>query len=157
MIYTVSKKIIDTVIVFLLILSTGGMLFVLNRNLASITFLALILIALIFFGNQFKKNIFNASILTIITISLLGCVNYFFAISEQSLNKYAFHFLTLIISTFFLIHFLNNRNQSILVERIYFVLKIIAIHAFFKKLITEFVLWPGRTHMGPFVRKILSA
>ena len=80
MIYTVSKKIIDTVIVFLLILSTGGMLFVLNRNLASITFLALILIALIFFGNQFKKNIFNASILTIITISLLGCVNYFFAI-----------------------------------------------------------------------------
>ena len=82
-----------------------------------------------FFGNQIKKKIFYASVLTFLSIFILGAINFFFAISEQSINKYGFHFLSLIIGIFFIVHFQNNRSEKIFLDRFYFVLKIIALHA----------------------------
>ena len=129
MIYTTQNKIIDTILFFLMIISTGGMYFVLNRNIMSICFFVLIVFAIIFFGNQIKKKIFYASVLTFLCIFILGIINFFFAISDQSINKYGFHFLSLIIGIFFIVHFQNNRNEMIFLDRFYLVLKIIALHA----------------------------
>ena len=97
MIYSIQNKIIDTILFFLMIISSGGMFFVLNRNILSIGFFSFLVFAIIFFGNQIKKKIFYASVLTFLSVFTLGTVNYFFAISEQSINKYGFHFLSLII------------------------------------------------------------
>ena len=129
MIYSIQNKIIDTILFFLMIISTGGMYFVLNRNILSICFFVLLVFTIIFFGNQIKKKIFYASVLTFLCIFTLGIINFFFAISDQSINKYGFHFLSLIIGIFFIVHFQNNRNEKIFLERFCFVLKIIALHA----------------------------
>ena len=129
MIYSIQNKIIDTILFFLMIISTGGMYFVLNRNIMSICFFGLLVFTIIFFGNQIKKKIFYASVLTFLCIFTLGIINLFFAISDQSINKYGFHFLSLIIGILFIIHFQNNRNEKIFLDRFYFVLKIIALHA----------------------------
>ena len=112
-----------------MIISTGGMYFVLNRNIMSICFFSLLVFTIIFFGNQIKKKIFYASVLTFLCIFTLGAINFFFAISEQSINKYGFHFLSLIIGIFFIVHFQNNRSEKIFLDRFYLVLKIIALHA----------------------------
>ena len=129
MIYSIQNKIIDTILFFLMIISTGGMYFVLNRNIMSICFFIFLVFTIIFFGNQIKKKIFYASVLTFLCIFTLGIINFFFAISDQSINKYGFHFLSLIIGVFFIVHFQNNRNEKIFLDRFYFVLKIIALHA----------------------------
>ena len=129
MIYSIQNKIIDTVLFFLMIVSTGGMYFVLNRNIMSICFFGLLVFTIIFFGNQIKKKIFYASVLTFLCIFTLGIINLFFAISDQSINKYGFHFLSLIIGILFIIHFQNNRNEKIFLDRFCLVLKIIALHA----------------------------
>jgi hypothetical protein len=50
--YRVIDKIVDSLIVFMLIMSAGGMLFVLNRNIASVVFLLFILFVLIFMENN---------------------------------------------------------------------------------------------------------
>ncbi len=129
MIYSIQNKIIDTILFFLMIISTGGMFFALNRNILSVILFSFLVFTIIFFGNQFKKKIFYASILTLLSIFILGTINYFFAISEQSINKYGFHFLSLLIGILFIIHFQNSRNEKIFLGRFYFVLKIIAFHA----------------------------
>ena len=129
MIYSIQNKIIDTILFFLMIISTGGMYFVLNRNIMSICFFSLLVFTIIFFGSQIKKKIFYASVLTFLCIFTLGAINFFFAISEQSINKYGFHFLSLIIGIFFIVHFQNNRSEKIFLDRFYLVLKIIALHA----------------------------
>ncbi len=129
MIYSIQNKIIDTVLFFLMIVSTGGMYFVLNRNIMSICFFGLLVFTIIFFGNQIKKKIFYASVLTFLCIFTLGIINLFFAISDQSINKYGFHFLSLIIGILFIIHFQNNRNEKIFLDIFCLVLKIIALHA----------------------------
>ncbi len=136
MIYSIQNKIIDTVLFFLMIVSTGGMYFVLNRNIMSICFFGLLVFTIIFFGNQIKKKIFYASVLTFLCIFILGIINFFFAISDQSINKYGFHFLSLIIGVLFIVHFQNNRNDKIFLDRFYLVLKIIAFHA-----VVNFVLY----------------
>ena len=123
MIYSIQNKIIDTILFFLMIISTGGMYFVLNRNIMSICFFSLLVFTIIFFGNQIKKKIFYASVLTFLCIFTLGAINFFFAISEQSINKYGFHFLSLIIGIFFIVHFQNNRSEKIFLDRFYLVLK----------------------------------
>ena len=136
MIYSIQNKIIDTILFFLMIISTGGMYFVLNRNIMSICFFVLLVFTIIFFGNQIKKKIFYASVLTFLCIFILGIINFFFAISDQSINKYGFHFLSLIIGVLFIVHFQNNRNDKIFLDRFYLVLKIIAFHA-----VVNFVLY----------------
>ena len=127
--YTIQNKIIDTILFFLMIISTGGMFFVLDRNFMSICFFVLLVVTICFFGNQIKKKIFYASILTFLSILILGIINFSFAITEQSINKYGFHFLSLVIGILFIVHFQNNRNEKIFLDRFYLVLKIIAFHA----------------------------
>ena len=72
MIYTLKQKFIDSLIVFMLIMSAGGMLFVLNRNIASVVFLLFILFVLIFMENKWKKTIINSILLTFSILVVLG-------------------------------------------------------------------------------------
>ncbi len=127
MTYTLQQKIIDNIIVFMLIMSTGGLLFVHNRNIMSVIFL-LLLIAVILFGKPLKKNFLYSSLLTLIAIFFLGGINYYYAVVEQTTEKYLFYLLSIVLSIGTLFHFKNNRNKT-LIRSLYSVFYIISIHA----------------------------
>ena len=120
--YRVIDKIVDSLIVFMLIMSAGGMLFVLNRNIASVFFLLFILFVLIFMENKWKKTIINSILLTFSILVVLGSINYFFVETEQTANKYLFHLLTVTLSVLALVHFKNNRTSQQLIRSLYVVL-----------------------------------
>ena len=106
--YTLNQKIIDNIVLLFLVLSTGGLLFVFNRNLASIIFFIFLSGVIIFSSKGFKRNLVNSTIITCIFFFLLGLLNYYFAIVEQTSNKYFFNFLTVVLCVFTLFHFRNN-------------------------------------------------
>lgn len=137
--YNFKQKIIDTLLVFLLVMSTGGLLFVFNRNLASVSFFILLSIVIIFFGKNLQKSLVNSSFLSLIVIILLAIINYYFAIVEQTLDKYFFYLLTVVLSSLTLFHFQNNRNKEVFLLRLYFVLRLVTVHAFVNFILFFFV------------------
>ena len=134
MIYTLKQKFIDNLIVFMLVMSSGGLLFVFNRNLMYLIFTVLLVGALIFSKNKFNRKLFNTLLLCCITIVSLFWFNYMFALSEQSIGKYMYYTLVAIVSSLTIFHFLNNRNESRFKLSLYFILKLLVIHAFFQSL-----------------------
>ena len=134
MIYTLKQKFIDNLIVFMLIMSTGGLLFVFNRNLMYLIFAVLLVGTLIFSKNKINRKLFNTLLLCCATIFSLFWFNYIFAFSEQSISKYMYYNLVSLVSSLTIFHFLNNRNESRFRLSLYFVLKLIVIHAFFQSL-----------------------
>ena len=137
--YRVIDKIVDSLIVFMLIMSAGGMLFVLNRNIASVVFLLFILFVLIFMENKWKKTIINSILLTFSILVVLGSINYFVVETEQTANKYLFHLLTVTLSVLALFHFKNNRTSQQLIRSLYVVLGLILFHALFSFIAFLFV------------------
>ena len=137
--YPFKHRLIDNLIVMLLVFSSGGLLFVFNRNIMYSIFFLLLIAAFIFTGKKIKKSIFNAAFLTlIIVISLFG-INYLFAVSAQSLNKYLYYLMVIITSTLTLVHFYNNRSKDIFISRLHYILKLIVIHAFIQAFAYLFV------------------
>ena len=139
MIYSLKEKFFDNIILLLLVLSTGGLLFVFNRNLASVSFLFVLIGVVVFFGSTLKRTILNSSLMTIGVIIVLGVINYYFAIVEQTSNKYLFYLLTTFLSILTLLHFKNNRTSDVFLNRLYIVLKLIAFHAFINFMLFFFI------------------
>jgi len=129
MIYTLKQKFVDNLLVFMLVMSTGGLLFVFNRNELYLVFFGILIFAYIFFGKKLNSSLVNSSIITLVTISSLFIINYIFAINTQADSKYLYYLMIISISIFVLNYFKNNRNYNILIERIYSVMKIIMIHS----------------------------
>ena len=86
MIYSLRKQCIDIIFMIMLILSTGGLLFVFNRNIASVLFLLFSLFVLIFMEDKWKKTIVNSILFTFSILVVLGIINYFFSEFESSLE-----------------------------------------------------------------------
>ena len=122
------RNFIDKVLLFVLVLSGGGILFVLNRNSSYWMFFCLLVISFLFFGNKLKKNIVNILVLTFLSCLGIFFLNYFFAIAEQSLLKYLFFMLMSVISILIIADFKNNDNESSLVYSLHSVLKIFLFH-----------------------------
>ena len=139
MIYTLKQKFIDNIIVFFLVISSGGMLFVFNRNIMYSVFL--ILLVFVFIGNISKltKPLLNASLFGFFSLLFLFLLNYFSAISVQSLNKYSYYMMVVVVCLLTVFHFSNNRQEDHFIERLYFVLKIIVIHAIINVLAYSFI------------------
>tara|TARA_B110000467_G_C18333038_1_gene494959 strand:- start:2002 stop:3264 length:1263 start_codon:yes stop_codon:yes gene_type:complete len=129
MIYTVKQRMIDNLIVFMLIMSTGGLLFVFNRNLSYLIFFTILGFSFSFLGKKLKKITVFSSILTSLLIVSLFLINYIFAFTEQTDNKYLYYLMVVSASILTLLFFHNNRTKNIMIERVYFVLKIITFHS----------------------------
>ena len=127
MIYTLKQKFLDNLIVFMLVMSSGGLLFVFNRNLSYGIFLAILCISYFLMNKKIHKISFNSSIVTIIVLFGLFIINYLFAVNDQELNKYYYYFMVIFVSVFSLTHFANNKNR--LLHRLYVVLQIIVFHS----------------------------
>ena len=129
MIYTLKQKFIDNLIMFFLVMSAGGLLFVFNRNVMSILFFGILIFSILFFGNKFKKPFIYSSVLILISIICIGIINFIFAITEQTTAKYLFCLLSVALSVLTFFHFKNNRNINQFLKTLYFVLKLIAFHS----------------------------
>ena len=122
-------KITDIILISLLILSSGGLLFVFNRNICYAIFLGTLLLAVLFSKDKLKTREVYSALLTSFTILFLFYINYIFAISTQTINKYAYYFTVCTVSILTLLYFRNNKKKDIFINRLYFVLKIVLFHA----------------------------
>ena len=123
--------VIDSAIVTLLILSTGGLIFVFNRNLMHAIYFGFIATVLITSKVSPRKNIFNASIYSILTILTIYVVNFVFAVNEQAIEKFLFNFLISTICILVAYHFINNRSVERFLRVLYFCLQLIFFHSLF--------------------------
>ena len=133
---TNTHKFFDTLLLFLLVMSGGGLLFVFQRNNLSYLLLFLAIFVLVFMGTKIKKSIFNASLFTLSVFLSLLLANYITApqietMRSEHLNylQYAFHLLNVISCILILMHLKNNRESSYFLDRIHFILKIVLYHA----------------------------
>ena len=129
MIYTFKQKIIDTIIVFLLVMSTGGLLFVYNRNQAFLVLFLIIVFALIYIGKKIKKTAYYSSLLALCIILLLFLINFIFAINPQSLTKYTFFGVSIFTTVLTLFYYSNQDNKLVFLNSLYNVLKLILFHS----------------------------
>ena len=129
MIYTLREKYTDNLLVLLLVFTAGGLLFVFNRNLMYYFFLGILLITILVNSIQLKRQLLNASIFTTASVLLLFLVNYFFAVNEQSIDKYLYYLTVIMSSVLFYVHFKNNRSNQIFLLRLNFILKLIFFHS----------------------------
>jgi len=127
MIYTLKQKFFDSLIVFMLVMSSGGLLFVFNRNLLYGVFVAILSASYFLMRNKILKINFNSSIITLLILFGLLIINYLFAVNEQELNKYYYYFMVISLSVFSLMHFGDNKNRLLL--SLYTVLRIIVVHS----------------------------
>ncbi len=122
---------LNNIIMFMLISSTGGLIFVFNRNFSFLTFFLIIIFSLLFLQNKIKKTNFYSSLLVILFVSSLFAINYTFAINPQSLTKYLFFGITILTTVFTSFYYNNQDNKRVFINSLYFVLKLILFHALF--------------------------
>ena len=133
---TNTYKFFDTMLLFLLVMSGGGLLFVFQRNNLSYLLLFLAIFVLVFMGEKIKKSIFYASLFTLSVFLSLLLANYITVpeieiMKGEHLNylQYAFHLLNVTSCVLILMHLKNNRESSYFLDRIHFILKIVLYHA----------------------------
>tara|TARA_B110000263_G_scaffold120278_1_gene104639 strand:- start:3279 stop:4568 length:1290 start_codon:yes stop_codon:yes gene_type:complete len=129
MIYTLREKFTDNILVLLLVFTGGGLLFVFNRNVMYYIFLALLVGVILMNSYKLKRQLLNSVISTSILVISLFILNFLFANSEQSIDKYLYYLTVIVSSILFYVHFKNNRGISIFLVRLNFVLKLICIHS----------------------------
>ena len=137
MIYTLKQKFLDNLIVFMLVMSSGGMLFVFNRNLLYGFFVAILSASYFLMRNKILKINFNSSIITLLILFSLLIINYLFAVNEQELNKYYYYFMVISVSVSSLMHFSDNKNRLLL--SLYAVLRIIVVHSLLNFILFFFI------------------
>ena len=124
-------KFFDTILLLLLVFSTGGLLFAFHRNLFSVILFCLSLFSLLFMGKNLSKSVFNTSIFTLILFCLIICFNFTSSLGGQSYIKYGFHLLNVSSCVFILTHFINNRDSVYFLKRMRWVLRLILYYSVF--------------------------
>ena len=128
---TIKHKLFDTILLFLLVFSSGGLLFWFNRNLFTVVLFVLSLFTIIFMGKKLTRTVFNTSLFTLICFSFLICFNYIFSIGNQSFIKYGFHLLNITSCVLIASHFINNRDSLYFLQRMKWILRIILYFSIF--------------------------
>ena len=122
-------KFFDTILLLLLVFSTGGLLFAFHRNLFSVILFCLSLFSLLYMGKNLTKSVFNTSIFTLIFFCLVLCFNFSYSLGTQSYIKYGFHLLNISSCVFIITHFVNNRDISYFLKRFRWVLRLILYYS----------------------------
>ena len=126
---TTKHRLCDTILLLLLVFSTGGLLFVFHRNLFSIILFGTSLFSLFFMGKRIKKSVFNTSLFSLMFFCFIICLNYIYSLGNQSYIKYGFHLLNISSCVFILTHFINNRDTSYFLKRLRWVLRLILYYS----------------------------
>ena len=126
---TSTHKLFDTILLLLLVFSSGGLLFSFHRNLFSVVLFSISLFSLLFLGERVKKSIFNTSLLTLVLFYFFILINYIYCLGSQSYTKYVFHLLNISSCVFILTHLINNRDTSYFLKRLRWILRIILYYS----------------------------
>ena len=126
---TTNRKLFDTILLLLLVFSSGGLLFAFHRKLFTIVLFSMSLFSLLFMGERIKKSVFNTSLFSLIFFCFLICINYIYSIGDQSYIKYGFHLLNISSCVFIITHFINNRDTSYFLKRFRWVLRLILYYS----------------------------
>ena len=118
-------RILNIIIAFMLVSSTGGLLFVFNRNSSFLVLAVLIICSLLYIGKGIKKSIFYSTCITFLVVFSLFSINFFFSINPQSIDKYAFFGIIIFTTILALLYFNNQDNRYSLIDSLYFVLRLI--------------------------------
>jgi len=113
----------------MLVLSTGGLLFVFNRNFSFLAFAVIIIASLFYISKEINKSVYYSSLLSFLVVLFLFGLNFAFAITEQSLTKYSFFGITIFTTVLTIFYFRNQENNQMFINSLYFVLKIILFHS----------------------------
>jgi len=124
-------RFLNNIIMFMLVSSTGGLLFVFNRNFAFLALASIIIISLFLLQYKIKKAPFYSSLLAILALLFLFAINYSFAINPQSLTKYLFFGITIFTTVLVLFYYNNQSNRVVFINSLYFILKLVLIHSVF--------------------------
>lgn len=145
-----SGKILDYLLLFLLVIASGGIYHQLWGHILSPFFLIVLIIA--FYVNQptIKKNFLSKTYGALLLLVFIVIVNYVLAPYENSLWFYVKFLLRITsISIFILYYFCNNQSLKNDIERcLYF----FAIHAFISFLIYPFI----SSFLSPVVSEKIS-
>ena len=124
-------RVLNNIIMFMLVSSTGGLLFVFNRNFAFLALASIIIISLFYLRIRIKQSTYYSSFLALLVIGILFAINYVFAINPQSLTKYIFFGITIFTTVLVLFYYNNQSNRDVFIDSLYFILKLILIHSVF--------------------------
>lgn len=129
-------RLLNNIIMFLLISSTGGLLFVYNRNLSFLIFAVLLLAGFFYLSRSIKKEMFYSVLLSFISILFLFFLNFIFAPNPQSITKFAFFGVTFFVTSLALLFFYHQDHKAFL-NSLYSILKLILFHS-----LISFFLYP---------------
>ena len=115
----------------MLISSTGGLLFVFNRNIAFLIFTLIIVTGLFVIGKGIKRSVYYSSLLVFIAVMFLFIINFICAINPQSITKYTFFGITIFTAVLTVFYFYNQGTKEVFINSLYFVLKLILFHSLF--------------------------
>ena len=132
-------RFLNNIIMFMLVSSTGGLLFVFNRNPAFLVLVSIVIFSLFFLQHRVKSTTFYPSLLVLIILFSLFVFNYTFAVNLQSLTKYLFFGVTIFTSVLVLFYYNNQESKTVFINSLYFVLKLVLFHAVFSFIAYFFV------------------
>ena len=132
-------RILNNIIAFLLVLSTGGLLFVFNRNISFLVLVLVVIFSLVYIGKGIKSSVYYSSLLSFLAVVGLFIINFSFAITPQSITKYLFFGIIIFTSTLILFYFNNQDNKNTFISSLYFVLKLFLFHSLFNFVLYFFV------------------
>ena len=132
-------KLLNNLIMFMLVSSAGGLLFVFNRNPAFLVLVLIVFFSLFLLHYRIKSTTFYSSLLVLIVLFFIFAFNYAFAINPQSLTKYLFFGVTIFTSVIVLFYYNNQESKTAFINSLYFVLKLILFHSVFSFLAYFFI------------------
>lgn len=138
--YNQIKSYLNLGLILFWILSGGGVLFVLQRNLASAGLLAYTLMLLIVFRPKVKNVLTNAYLYTILFVIFCMVVCYLFAVQPQDPTKYLYYLVVFLISGFICVYFFASFTYEEFLTSFYKGLNVIRIHAILSALLMPFLL-----------------
>jgi len=124
-------RFLNNIIMFMLVSSAGGLLFVFNRNPAFLVLVSIVIFSLFFLQHRIESTTFYSSLLVLIVLFSLFAINYTFAINLQSLTKYLFFGVTIFTSVLVLFYYNNQESKTVFINSLYFTLKLVLFHAVF--------------------------
>ena len=132
-------RFLNNIIMFMLVSSAGGLLFVFNRNPAFLVLVSIVIFSLFFLQHRIKSTTFYSSLLVLIVLFSLFSINYTFAINLQSLTKYLFFGVTIFTTVLVLFYYNNQESKTVFINSLYFILKLVLFHAVFSFIAYFFV------------------
>jgi len=133
-------KLLNNIIMFMLVSSTGGLLFVFNRNLAFLILVSTVISSLFFLQHRIKNTTFYSSLLVLFVLFSLFAINFTLATNLQSLTKYLFFGVTIFTSVLVLFYYNNQESKTVFINSLYFILKLVLFHALFSFIAYFFVI-----------------